>query len=255
MAHHKHDSVLAVLSPIPVSAGLAAAATGAYVLAVFVSPTLLLPSSGLLNGVLEFAPYLALLVAVVFVFTCFWELDRRRFRETSGGSDPVRAMDRQNFELLVAQGFRRLGYAVDNRGWYAPNRVPISLEKGGQKILVACKQWGSGQFDLAPVRALYDAMQAEHASGALVVTPDDLTPEAQAFVEDKPIGLITGDGLRELIEPVQTPSWEQKVTQSAPTCPVCERPMVKTKSGRGSSWGPWFWGCSAAPSCKGARRM
>ena len=99
MAHHKHDSVLAVLSPIPVSAGLAAAATGAYVLAVFVSPTLLLPSSGLLNGVLEFAPYLALLVAVVFVFTCFWELDRRRFRETSGGSDPVRAMDRQNFDL------------------------------------------------------------------------------------------------------------------------------------------------------------
>lgn len=48
----------------------------------------------------------------------------------------------QEFETLVAEGFKLKGYAVTARGGYtADGGVDVVLRKGTEKALVQCKQW------------------------------------------------------------------------------------------------------------------
>jgi restriction system protein len=165
-------------------------------------------------------------------------------------------MDWQNFELLVAEGFRRLGYVVENRGWYVPNgRVHISLTKGGERMLVDCGQWRGSEVGLAPVRELYQAMASEGADGALLVTSGSFTQDAEAFARDKPIGLVDGKALLELVATVQRQVPRDEHELDAPRCPVCERPMMKKKAGRDSTIGHVYWGCSTYPRCLGTRQV
>jgi len=129
---------------------------------------------------------------------------------------------------MVAEGFRRLGYAVENRGRYVPETAGhISLSKNGERTLVECQEWRATQVGLGPVRELYRTMPFEHADGALLVTSGSFTPEAELFARDKPIGLIDGQALLELVEKAQHSRDGQPA--HSPRCPVCSRSMEHRK--------------------------
>jgi restriction system protein len=165
-------------------------------------------------------------------------------------------MDWQNFELLVAEGFRRLGYKVDNHGWYVPNSpVHIMLSKDGEKTLVECRQWRASEVGLTPVHDLFSTMAHERADGALLLTSGRFSAEAEAFARDKPIGLIDGEALLELVETVQKDARLEDHESGMPCCPVCERPMMKRKARGSSTIGAVYWGCAAYPRCLGTRQI
>lgn len=51
------------------------------------------------------------------------------------------------------------------------------------------------------------------------------------------------------------PTWkkeepEPETVSDAPTCPVCNKSMVKRKGAKGA-----FWGCPGYPECKGTRQI
>ena len=133
-------------------------------------------------------------------FAFFRELDLRRLRQTQGELDAIRAMDWQNFELLVSEGFRRLGYTVDNQGWYFPNsRVHITAAERRRADARRLPGLAGLAGGLPPVRELYKTLNSEHADGALLVTSGSFTLDAEVFARDKPIGLIDGQALLELV--------------------------------------------------------
>jgi restriction system protein len=209
--------------------------------------------SRLAQWCLDVAPVFAIVCAGIAAYALFKQVDVRRLRQTKNQLDALRNMDWQNFELLVADGFRRLGYEVDNRGWYVPSsRVHISLQKNGERTLVECRQWQVPEVGLGPVRELYSTLASEHADGAVLITSGTFIPEAEAFVRDKPIGLINGSGLLELVSGSQKDSRRDMVSDP-PQCPVCERRMIRKKAPRDSSIGRFYWSCSAYPACPGTR--
>jgi len=256
MMKARHDSILAVRLAIPWWVSFTAAAT-AYIFCSFLAPSLMSGNpalSRLGDWLIEAAPFLTIMFAAIGAFAFFRELDLRRLRQTQGDLDAIRGMDWQNFELLVAEGFRRLGYTVDNQGWYFPNsRVHITLQKGGERTLVDCRDWQAAQVGLPPVRELYKTLNSEHADGALLVTSGSFTLDAEAFARDKPIGLIDGPALLELVATVKRDAAVDASNADAPCCPVCERPMKRKKASGTSTIGHVYWGCSAYPRCLGTR--
>ncbi|MBR1878023.1 MAG: four helix bundle suffix domain-containing protein [Paludibacteraceae bacterium] len=48
---------------------------------------------------------------------------------------------------------------------------------------------------------------------------------------------------------------QQSLTDEAPACPVCGKPMIKRVAKKGLNSGKEFWSCSGYPECTGTRRI
>ena len=97
---------------------------------------------------------------------------------TGSGRD-VGSLDWQQFEILVAEGFRQQGFSVFEKGGCAPDGgVDLVLSRGRDKYLVQCKQWRAQHVGVTIVRELYGVMTAERAAGGYVVTSGRFTADA-----------------------------------------------------------------------------
>jgi len=189
----------------------------------------------------------------------------------SKSSDALDGMTWQQFEMLVAEGFRMQGYRVAETGGGGPDGgVDLVLSKpgdeGGEKFLVQCKQWRAFKVGVSVARELYGVMVAKGATGGFVVTSGRFTAEAVEFAEGRNITLMDGPKLHAMIRrvqsrpasvPTRTPAAVATAPEKAitPTCPVCAGAMVKRTAQRGANAGRQFWGCSGYPSCRGIRAI
>ena len=113
----------------------------------------------------------------------------------------VRKMKWQNFELLVAEGFRLQGFSVTGfAAPGAPNDSDIMLVKGQKKFCVQCRDWQVDKVGLAPVEMLCDAMARSNADGGFVVTTGEVSEEAAALAGARKIQFVRGPSLLALLE-------------------------------------------------------
>jgi len=202
---------------------------------------------------------------------------RRRERRTlvqnavqSKSADALDGMSWTQFEKLVGEAFRLQGYTVtESGGGGADGGVDLVLSRGGEKFLVQCKQWKAFRVGVDVVRELYGVMAARGAAGGYVVTSGRFTDDATGFARGRNVDLIDGSKLHGLIQqaqaarqgfrgPTNLPTAGSRPASpgsesSAPTCPLCSRPMVKRTARRGAGAGGEFWGCTGYPDCRGTR--
>jgi restriction system protein len=190
---------------------------------------------------------------------------RRSPLDPESGIESIRRLARREFERLLGESFRLQGYTVEERGGSEPRAgVCLVLRKPSQRILVRCIHRTGAQVGVEAVRQLHDVMSSEAASGGLVVTSEELSPDARTWVADKPIGLIEGRALLELVnrgrarrrgstevtqrrEPYLGPPLAELLD-----CPLCGAPMVLKKGAQPSHAELAFFGCSV-PRCPGTR--
>jgi len=183
-------------------------------------------------------------------------------------ANALNSMSWQEFELLVGEGFRQQGYQVtESGGGGADGGVDLVLHKGGDKLLVQCKQWKAFAVGVTVVRELYGVMAADGAAGGFIVTSGRFTPEAKAFAKGRNITLMEGPDLLTLIKraqagrtskPAPVESAEAPTASmvlNSPSCPLCAKAMVKRVAKRGSTSGGSFWGCLGFPACRGTRQV
>ena len=183
----------------------------------------------------------------------------RLFEHTRAPYGPaVASLTWQNFERLVAEGFRQRGFQVTEKGGAAPDGgVDLILARGHERFLVQCKQWRAQQVPVTIVRELYGVMAAEHAAGGYVVTSGRFTQDAIAFAKGRNIELFDGEALSELLrEPknsvaTATIAPANAISASTPACPRCNEPMISRVAKRGANSGKEFWGCRRYPKCTG----
>jgi restriction system protein len=120
-----------------------------------------------------------------------------------------------------------------------------------------------------PSSAIYGLITHHRARGAIVITSGHFTQEAKGFAAGKPIGLLDGTALLQLIKAVQTnripaaayirPSPTSASTVAPlsmpPGCPTCGSRMVQRVARKGATAGNSFWGCSNFPTCRGVRNV
>ena len=188
---------------------------------------------------------------------------RRQLVDQQSGIESIRAMPWQEFELLVGEAFRRQGFRVEEHGGSAPDGgIDLVLYKDGKKAVVQCKRWKTYSINVSLVRELYGVMTAEGADACIFVTSGSYTVDALDFARDKPIRLIDGDELVQVIRQVQqqriigagnSTKAESLISATTPSCPQCGSTMVRRKARKGANAGNEFWGCSRFPACRGVR--
>jgi restriction system protein len=183
---------------------------------------------------------------------------RSKLLDHQSSLETIRAMSWQEFELLVGEAFKRKGFEVkENGGGGADGGIDLILNKNGKKSIVQCKRWKTFSIGVPLIRELYGVMTAERANDCIFVSSGNYTAEARLFAEGKPIWLIDGSELLDLVSSVQAqPNISQSSTirqsQSvSPKCPLCGSDMVKRMAKKGANAGSEFLGCSKFPKCRG----
>lgn len=222
---------------------------------------------GTLAGVAaKFAPWGAGAVLFVWLFALFGKQSNRRRLDGQTGIESIRRLSWQDFERLLAEAFRRQGFAVEQVGGARPDGgVDLRLRRQSEVVLVQCKQWLTWNVGVKVVREMYGVVAAEHATRGIVVTSGKFSADAQGFARTVPITLIDGNELLRLVADVQArpmtiepppatvaPPRPAAVT---PQCPTCGSAMKLRTARQGSQAGSQFWGCSKYPACRGTRPL
>lgn len=196
-------------------------------------------------------------------------LRRRRLLEARTGLDSLAGMDWREFEMLVGEAFRRRGFAVEETGLGGKDGgIDLIIRKNGRREIVQCKQWRSRRVSASTVREMWGLADHHRADGVRIVCIGDYTADAAAFACGKPIELITGEQLLQLVREVQHRPFDAAIAQRieptlhpdrpapSPACPSCGGAMVQrnnrnTRNTRNTR-AP-FWGCTTYPRCRGTR--
>lgn len=183
-----------------------------------------------------------------------------RLHDAAVYADGVARMSWQDFEWLVAEYFRRQGYAVLHNGGGGPDGgVDVFLKKDGQRYLVQCKHWRALRVGVQPVRELYGVMAAQGVDGGFVVTSGSFTEEACAFADGLALlGLIDGRALQRGIRAQAGVALTAHAGSAhPPACPQCGAAMLLRQARQGATAGRQFWGCSryAQGGCRGTRAL
>jgi restriction system protein len=180
----------------------------------------------------------------------------RRLAADTRSVDDLCRMSWQDFELLVAEAFRRSGYRAELTQRGADGGVDILLTKGGGTTFVQCKQ-NTSRLDPRCVRELAGVMASEQVAAGIVVASGGVGDEGQAIAKRSGIRIMDGTALVGLL--LETGIWTRRpratplkadLATYPPSCPRCHADMIR----RVSSHGP-FWGCRRYPSCRGTRAL
>lgn len=275
MAHrqNRNEGLFALLIELPWWASVIAAGV-AYVGLRYVLPGFFLGNpytAGIAYGLQQFAGLVAFVLLCAAPLSLIRSFHRRRLLDRQTGLDSIRAMSWCEFEMLCGEACRRKGFAVEETGLGgADGGIDLILRRGGETWLVQCKRWKTFKVGVKEIRELYGIVAAERATRGIFITCGEYTQEARTFAADKPLDLVNGSALLELVSEVRTaptasrsaprpepsfaPSPEPKSRPSKtspPSCPRCGASMVLRKAHRGANAGGQFWGCSGFPKCRG----
>ncbi len=162
----------------------------------------------------------------------------------------------REFETLVSEIYKKLGYQVYETPEGADGGVDIVLKKDGQKALVQCKHWRTKKIGVKTIRELYGVMISENANKGIVMCSGSYTKDAYSFAANKPLELIEGQTLLAMINTVNKPHTNNQiqsnktVTPQEKVCNRCGSNMVVRTAKQGVNRGNKFWGCTSFPKCR-----
>lgn len=191
---------------------------------------------------------------------------KRRLLDTRTDLDSIAALGWRDFERLVGEAFRRRGYVIEETGLGgADGGIDLILCRNGQRILVQCKRWRHARVPVSAVREMYGLLTHHRADAVRIAALGGFTRDAARFAEGKPVELIDGPTVLEMIREVQADTSQARASlariqpasstadsdaEFSPPCPRCNARMVKRTNRRD---GRPFWGCSRYPACRGTR--
>ena len=208
-----------------------------------------------LSGVMPaLAPILLALFLITAALAAYNAWRRGTLLKSQEGIETIRRLSWKRFEELVGEAYRQRGYAVSETGRAGPDGgVDLMLKKGGEHLLVQCKQWRTRKVGVKVVRELYGVVAAEGATGGIVISSGAFTQEAQAFARGKPLELLDGTALLNLVADAQKKTTKSEARPHENICPLCGSEMVLRTAKKGPNVGEQFWGCTAFPKCRGTK--
>lgn len=141
---------------------------------------------------------------------------RPRWQPTSGRD--LDALRWDEVERVLELAYARWGWKVERTGTSSGVRrgrhggdggVDLVLRRAGDVCLVSSKHW-KGRVGVKDVRELFGLMAHHGATRGVVVGTGGFTDEAWRFVKGKPIDLISGKKLDELLKGPPAESEKQK---------------------------------------------
>lgn len=255
----RNDGIFDLLMELPWWVSVIVAAI-VYVSLRFVVPSIPFENP-VLKGMAAVVPRLAW-IAIVFLvpgaFSALQSVTKRSLLVRQSGIESIRELSWRQFEELLGEAYRRQGFTVlENTGSGPDGGVDLVIRQGGNEYLVQCKQWRARKVGVKVAREIFGIMHAQNATGVIIVTSGMFTQEAKNFAEDKPIDLVEGSQLVDLIQNVRKTPRALTSGQNLATateCPNCGSKLVVRVAKRGANPGSRFWACTSYPKCRYTRQ-
>jgi len=202
-----------------------------------------------------FAGGLLLFGAAVFVWL--------RSQKGKSALPGLETLDWPDFELLIAEIYRRKGYAVEiSSGFGSEGGRDLVFKRGDATLLVECKHWKvlkDYKISAPEIMGLYQWVMSQPGQQGLFITSGEYMDETKSFVEGKPIQLMGMTEVKRLLPQIARPkenlldirSWvDEFIAHSKivdPECPKCHQPMVLSDARDGTP----MWNCPDSLRCTG----
>ncbi len=112
------------------------------------------------------------------------------------------AMGGHEFEDVVEQLLSKMGFHIEGRKAAADGGIDMVATKMdaivGGKFIIQCKRF-TGSVGNSVIRDLYGVVHSESANKGVLITNSTFTKDARSFAEGKPIELIDGAKLQDLL--------------------------------------------------------
>lgn len=144
----------------------------------------------------QIAPFVALPFLGVAVYVGWKALRDKTPADAAERLAALRDMSWEQFASVISAAYRRQGYAVEESKGGA---FDFMLRKNGQITLVQCRRWKVNQAGVGPVRELYEAMSRHDAFNCMCVSAGEFSATARQFAAGKPVTLLNGAALAELV--------------------------------------------------------
>lgn len=148
-----------------------------------------------------FAPVVALALLAPASFSLLNSgRKKKKLHDLQREIQAIQTLSHKQFESLVAEAYDRLGYLVlEHSAFEEDQGVDLVLRKSANLYLVRCRNRQSREIGVEVVRRMYSLMYDRQASGAIIITSGAFSRDALRFAADKPIELLDGRQLVELI--------------------------------------------------------
>jgi restriction system protein len=118
------------------------------------------------------------------------------------GSTPLMEMDPSEFEQLLTELLRRMGFRAERIGRTGDGGVDCDAYDDrplvGGRVIVQAKRY-SNTVSPSVVRDLFGTVHATGATKGVLITTSGFGPESRAFAQGKPLELIDGPALEALL--------------------------------------------------------
>ncbi|OGA54272.1 MAG: hypothetical protein A3G24_05630 [Betaproteobacteria bacterium RIFCSPLOWO2_12_FULL_62_13] len=151
----------------------------------------------------QLAPFVALPFVAVAIYIAWKQLRGASPANVEERLAALRAMPWENFGPIVSAAYRRRGYTVEAS---ESGSFDFTLRKNGQTTLVQCRRWKVNQVGVKPVRELYAAMNKRDAFNCVCISAGEFSESAREFAAGKPVSLLTGPALVELVGTIEKTS-------------------------------------------------
>jgi restriction system protein len=202
----KNESLFEMLTQAPWWMSVIVACT-VYIGMAFVLPGMLKGPmfTALAKVVSSWAKWVALFFLIPGAVSALLQWKRGELFKSQTSLSTIRNLSWRSLEVFVAEAYRRDGYRVEgNSGLGADGGVDVIARKGGETLLIQCKHWKARRVGVKTVREMFGILNAKHANEVHIVTSGTFTEDAIAFAQNKPIRLIDGFELVQLIQRIKS---------------------------------------------------
>ena len=155
-----------------------------------------------------FAPVVALALLTPVTFSFLKSSRKKKLHDLREEIKSIQELSWKQFSEQVAEAYENMDYLILENDFTIDPSVDLVLRKSANLYLMQSRYWRNRKIGLREVRKLYTLMHNKQASGIFLLTTGIFSREARRYAIGRPINLIDGIQLVELLDSVK----EQKPT-------------------------------------------
>lgn len=160
------------------------------------------------------APVVALALLSPVTLSFLRSSRKRRLHDLREEISSIQELSWLQFKELTAEAYRRRGYLIlASDPYIADPDIDLVMRKSANLYLLQARYWRNRKVGLREVKKLLTLMHAKQASGIFLLTTGIFTREALRFAVGRPITLIDGIQLVELLADIRNNEMLQNSTQ------------------------------------------
>lgn len=153
---------------------------------------------------ISLGPVLAPVVALAFLapvtFSFLKSNRKKRLHDLRNEIQAIQDLSWAEFTEQVAAAYRQAGYLVlDTPPYSSDPNIDLYMRKSANLYLLQSRYWLNKKLGLREVKNLFAIIHEKQASGAFLLTSGIFTMEARRYAVGRPINLVDGIQLVELL--------------------------------------------------------